>query len=62
MLPHTRISAAGAATCLALAGFAAVLPGTPAHAAGRSALPGSQPSWANAKALKGTAAAGDTVH
>jgi subtilase family serine protease len=62
VLPHTRISAAGAATCLALAGFAVVLPGTPAHAAGRSAVPGSQPSWANAKALKGTAAAGDTVH
>ena len=60
MRPHTRISAALAATCLTATGL--TLLGGTAHAAGRSTVPGAQPAWANAKALKGNAPTTDTVH
>ncbi|MGZ6793901.1 MAG: protease pro-enzyme activation domain-containing protein, partial [Mycobacteriales bacterium] len=57
-----RVSAAGAATCLALASLGAALPTGSASAAGRSALPGSQPAWANATALRSDAPADAVVH
>lgn len=60
MRSHLRISAAVAATCLTATGL--TLLGGTAHAAGRSTVPGSQPSWANAKALKSNAPTSDTVH
>jgi subtilase family serine protease len=56
-----RKTAATGAACLALSvAFAAAA--TSAQAASRSTIPGSQPAWANAKALKSAAAATDVVH
>jgi subtilase family serine protease len=56
-----RKTAVTGVTCLALSAAFAAGAGS-ASAAPRSAIPGSQPSWATAKALKTTAATGDVVH
>ena len=57
-----RKTAAGGVACLALsAAFAAGATSANATPA-RSSIPGSQPAWANSKALTGAAASTDVVH
>ncbi|MEY9953368.1 protease pro-enzyme activation domain-containing protein [Leifsonia sp. EB34] len=57
----TRTLRAAAVTTGAALLFAAVAASPAVAAPGRSALPGSQPAWANAKALRSAAPATDTV-
>lgn len=56
-----RKTAVTGVACLALSAAFAAGAGS-ASAAPRSTIPGSQPSWANSKALKSAAPSGDVVH
>ncbi|WP_426624270.1 S53 family peptidase [Leifsonia sp. McL0607] len=61
MRTTTRTLRAAAVTTGAALLFAALAASPAVAAPGRNALPGSQPSWANAKALRSAAPASDTV-
>ena len=61
MRTSTRTLRAAAVTAGAALLFVAAAATPAAAASGRSALPGSQPAWANAKALRSAAPATDTV-
>ncbi|WP_433862254.1 S53 family peptidase [Streptomyces sp. L7] len=61
MRTTTRTLRAAAVTTGAALLFAAVAASPAVAAPGRNALPGSQPAWANAKALRSAAPATDTV-
>lgn len=61
MRKTTRTLRAAAVTTGAALLFAAVAASPAVAAPGRNALPGSQPAWANAKALRSAAPATDTV-
>jgi subtilase family serine protease len=57
-----RKTAAGSAACLALTAAFAAGATSASAAPARSSLPGSQPAWANSRALTGAAPATDVVH